>query len=173
MSYYVQKYPIEPALTTIVHHDQLPIDASEIGRLLDTTEREKLYVFVRRGQYLSILTSYKNIKTQQYYCDQFDFPLKALSWFPKALEEFCKSPAEGGLHAGAMTSVDENVDGEMLCVQSATQGYYLVNRSRQCLLSLDESYEPTEISLSNNFLYKLSFLDLWKELGEKYEQGEL
>ena len=169
MSYYVQKYPIEPALTTIVHHDQLPIDSIEIGRLLDTTEREKLYVFVKRGQHLSILTAYENIKTHRYHCKQYDFPLKALSWFPKALEEFRKPPAAGGLHAGAMTGVDERVGEEMLCVQAATRGYYLVNRSRQSPLYLGGSYAPSEISLSNNFLYKLYAYHAHQKLRKNFQ----
>ncbi|MGR2957214.1 hypothetical protein [Vibrio vulnificus] len=115
---------------------------------------------------LSILTAYRNLKTHQYYCDQFDFPLRVLSWFPKALEEFRKPAAAGGLHAGAMTSADENVDGEMLCVQAATQGYHLVNRSRQSPLDVGSSYMPTRISFSYHFLYDLGFLDLLKKLGE-------
>ena len=70
-----------------------------------------------------------------------------------------------------MTSADENVDGEMLCVQAAAQGYFLVNRSRQSPLL--NSYHPTEMSLSYHFLYDLGLLDFWKALGEKYEKGTL
>lgn len=173
MSYSIQKYSLKPPLPKIARHDQLPAGSAELGRLLDSTEREKLYVFVKRNRNLSILTAYKNVKTQEYYCDQFDFPLKVLSWFPKALEEFRKPPADGGLHAGAMTSADENVEGEMLCVQAATQGYYLVNWSRQDPQAFDEDYEPTEISLGSHFLYDLGLLELWKGLGEKYASGQL
>ena len=170
---YIQKYPVVTALSTITHHEQLPSGAVEIGRLMDTTEREKLHVFVKRGTFLSILSSYKNLKTQQYYCTQYDFPLKILSWFPKALDEFRKPPAEGGLHAGAMTSVDEDVDGEMHCIHAATQGYYLVNSSRMSPLASPNSYMPSQISLSYHFLYDLGLLAFWKALGEKYERGEL
>ena len=175
MSYSIQEYPLKPALPKITRHDQLPPDAVEIGRLLDTTEAEDLYVLVKRAEYLSVLVAYvMHLKTgDKYGCKQYDFPLKVFSWFPKALEEFRKPPAAGGLHAGAMTSADEDVDGEMLCVQAATQGYYLVNWSRQSPLAFDEDYDPTEISLSYHFLYDLGFLDLWKTLGEKYERGEL
>ncbi|HAS6175133.1 TPA: hypothetical protein I7148_00235 [Vibrio vulnificus] len=169
MSYDIQKYPVQPALPTITQHEQLPTGAIEIGRLLDTTEVEDLYVLVKRNNYLSILTAYKNLKTHQYYCDQFDFPLRVLSLFPKALEEFRKPPAGGGLHAGTMTSADENVDGEMLCVQLAKQGYHLVNLSRQSPLGDVDSYMPTRISFSYHFLYDLGFLDLLKKLGEQYK----
>lgn len=172
---YVQEYPIEPPLPKITHHDQLPADAIEIGRLLDTTEREKLYVLVKRSDHLSVLVTFvMPLKTgDEYVCNQYDFPLKVLSWFPKALEEFRKPPAAGGLPAGAMTSADEDVDGEMLCVQATTQGYLLVNWSRQSPLAFDDSYDPTQLSLSSHFLYDLGFLDLWKKLGSKYERGEL
>lgn len=164
---YTKAYPVKQALSKITRHDQLPSDAIELGRLLDTTEAQDLYLFVKRNQHLSILIAYENKKTLQYYCDQFDFPLKVLSWFPRALEEFRKPPTEGGLHAGAMTSPDEDVDGEMLCVQAATQGYYLVNWSRQSPLARSKAYKPTEISLSYHFLYDLGLLDFWKKLGNK------
>ncbi|WP_216638429.1 hypothetical protein [Endozoicomonas arenosclerae] len=72
-----------------------------------------------------------------------------------------------------MTSADEDVDGEMLCVQSAIEGYYIVNRSRQSPLGFGDSYMPTEISLSYHLLYDLGLLALWQQLGEKYERGEL
>lgn len=173
MNYSIQKYPLKPALSKIDRHDQLPADAIELGRLLDTTEAEDLYVLLKRNENLSILKSYENMQTHRYYCKQFDFPLKVLSWFPKALEDFIKPPAEGGLHAGAMTSADENVDGEMLCVQAATDSYYLVNRSRQSHQAVSQSYDPTKLSLNCCFLYELGFLELWKDLGEKYANGQL
>jgi hypothetical protein len=175
MSYLIQKYPLCDALPIITHHEQLTPDAVELGRCINTTGRDKLYMMIKRENHLSILVSYVlPLKTgATYYCDQYDFPLKVLNWFPKALDDFRRTPAEGGLHAGAMTSVDEDVDGEMLCVQRTTDGYCIVNRSRQSPLALDDSYEPTDLSLSHNFLYNLGFLDLWKSLGEKYERGEL
>lgn len=177
MSYITPKYPVLEPLPVIQHHDQLPPGAIELGRCIDTTEVEDLYVLVKHKSHLSILVAYRNVKTQKYYCKQYDFPLKALSWFPQALEEFRKPPAEGGLHAGAMISKDVDVDGEMLAVGSTTSGYCLINRSRNDHRNdhyrPEEHYAPIEISLSYDFLYRLGFLDLWKSLGEKYERGEL
>ncbi|MBU1170142.1 MAG: hypothetical protein KKD44_11310 [Proteobacteria bacterium] len=172
---YIQLYPVQDALPLIINHEQLPPDAQELGRCLDTTEAEELYVLVKRDDHLSVLATYMRHRKAdvKYSCYQFDFPLKALSWFPKALEDFRRPPAEGGLHAGAMTSADDDVDGEMLCVQSTTDGYCIVNRSRQSPLAFDMSYMPTRLSLSYHFLYRLGFLDLWNSLGEKYERGEL
>ncbi len=40
---YVQEYPLKPALSKITHHDQLPPNAIEIGRLVDTTEAKDIY----------------------------------------------------------------------------------------------------------------------------------
>jgi hypothetical protein len=174
MNFLIQKYSVLEPLPKITHHGQLPFLTQEIGRFLDS-ESGDLYVFVKQEKNLSILVSYtRHLKTgDRYSCYQYDFPFKALSWFPKALDDFRRSPAEGGLHAGAMTSADENVDGEILCVQSTTDGYCIVNRSRQGPIGSGASYMPTYLSLSYNFLYHLGFLDLWKLLGEKYERGEL
>ncbi|MBL4608151.1 MAG: hypothetical protein JKY01_10035 [Pseudomonadales bacterium] len=173
MSYSIQDYPVKPALEKISRHDKLPKGAVELGRCFDATDGKMLYVLVKRREYLSILVSWEHPVTHKYSCKQFDFPLKVLSWFPKALEDFRKPPAEGGLHAGGMTSADEAVDGEMHCVQSGTEGYFLVNRSRQSPLGFDDSYSPTDLALSYVLLYDLGFLALFETLGEKYERGEL
>lgn len=172
---YIQEYPILAPLPVIQRHDQLPHGTLELGRCMNTsTGREKLHVLVKHQGHLSILVSYRAGPNDQYYCDQFDFPLKALSWFPKALEEFRKPPAEGGLHAGAMISKDMDVDGEMLAVGSTSDGYCLTNWSRNDHeYDFDDDYKPTDISFTYDFLYHLGFLSLWKALGEKYERGEI
>lgn len=172
---YIQEYPILTPLSVIQRHDQLPVGTAELGRRLDNSgARNRLYTLVKHEDHLSILISYHAGPDDQYYCDQFDFPLKALSWFPWALEEFRKPPAEGGLHAGAMISKDMDVDGEMLAVGSTSDGYCLTNWSRNDHeYDFDDDYKPMDISLSYDFLYRLGFLDLWKKLGAKYELGEL
>src|SRR5690606_15020807 len=126
--------------------------------------RDKLYVLTKHQNHLSILISYRAGPHKEYYCKQFDFPLKALSWFPWALEEFRKPPAEGGLHAGAMISKDMDVDGEMLAVGSTSDGYCITNWSRNHHYRAGDYYEPIELSLSYDFLYNLGFLNLWKSL---------
>lgn len=169
---YIQNYPLSNPLRIIPAHDQLPADAIELARLIDPTSgRDKLHVLIKQDKHLSILMAYRNVKTLKYYCDQVDFPLKALSWFPRTLEEFRKPPAEGGLHAGGMVSKDMDVDGEMLAVGRTTDGYDLTNRSRSEHGS--SNYVPMRISLSSEFLYDLGFLALWKNLGAKYELGEI
>ena len=169
---YIQQYPLLGPLPRISQHGSLPQNAVELGRCLDTTDGiSDLHVLVKQQNHLSILMAYRNSKTQQYYCDQVDFPLKALSWFPRALEEFRKPPAEGGLHAGGMVSKDMDVDGEILAIGRTTDGYDLTNRSRSEHGS--SSYVPMRISLSSEFLYDLGFLALWKNLGAKFEFGEI
>lgn len=169
---FVQEYPLAAPLPAIKLHERLPCNTIELGRCTDTSGgREKLYTLIKRGKFLSVLISFHHLKTQEYYCDQFDFPLKVLSWFPSALDDFRKPPVEGGLHAGAMISKDTDVDGEMLAVGRTTDGYCLTNWSRQS--PLFSKYAPTEISLRSQFLYDLGFLNLWKSLGDKYERGEL
>lgn len=175
MSYTIQKYPVLEPLPLIERHDQLPPGAVDLGHCVDTTEAIKTFMLVKRGNHLSILKSWvSRLKTgDKYACKQFDYPLRVLSWFPQALEEFRRPPAQGGLHAGAMTTEDMDVDGEMLCIQSTTDGYALMNRSRNDHRAVGSSYRPIQVSLSYHFLYDLGFLDLWKSLGDKYERGEL
>jgi len=175
---YVQKYPLHPPLSKIVRHDQIPKEAQKIGELRKGYQKNNPnYIFIKRGKYLSILITYETEYDgqQKYICRQKDFPLAVLSWLPKALEEFRKPPAEGGLHAGAMISKDQNVDGEMLAVGSTTQGYRLVNRSRDAdgQDADPEYYEPTNLDLDYDLLYDHHLLRYWKSLGEKYERGEI
>ena len=174
MSISVKKYELEKPLERIYPHDNLSSLQPKLGELTESSSGD-LYTLVKQGLYLSILVSYRNVKTQRYYCDQFDFPLKVLTWFPWALEEFRKPPSEGGLHAGAMISKDMDVDGEMLAVGSTTDGYDLTNRSRNDRENDNEPefYEPIRISLSWSLLYENGLLDLWIDLGKKYERGDL
>nr|MBX2808812.1 hypothetical protein [Cellvibrionaceae bacterium] len=114
MSIVKPKYPLLEPLERIYHHNNTAIHTPKLGQMLDdSTGRDKLHTLIKQGNYLSIVVSYHAGLANQYYCDQFDFPLRALSWFPSALEEFRKPPAEGGLHAGAMISKDKDVEGEM------------------------------------------------------------
>ena len=133
--------------------------------------------FIQRGAFLSIIRwSILKLKTgTRYSCHQYDFPLKVLSWFPKALAEFQRPPSDGGLHAGAMISKDQDVDGEMLAVGSTTQGYNITNWSRDADgVDADPNYyEPTTLDLSYELLNDCGLLELWKELGNKYDAGEL
>jgi hypothetical protein len=173
---YIQKYPLVEALPKIENHERLPPDCLEIGRVVGAPEgREITLTMVKRGRYLSILRSYTTHRDtgDTYSCAQYDYPLNTLSWFPSALAEFQKPPAQGGLHAGAMTSGDSKVDEEMLSIDSLTDGYALTNWSRQSPLGFGVSYEPTSLALNYHFLYGQGLLDLWKSLGDKYERGEL
>jgi hypothetical protein len=168
----VQLYPLREPIYHIQRHDQIPPTAQLLGKCVDTsTGRDKLYTLVKQNKFLSVLVSYRAGPHDQYYCSQYDFPLRVLAWFPWALGEFRKSPFVGGLHAGAMTSADMEVDGEMLCVQNTCDGYALVNRSRNQQDPISD-YDPVDISLSWDFLYKKGFLELWESLGEAYLRGE-
>ncbi|MCG8312828.1 MAG: hypothetical protein MI976_06380 [Pseudomonadales bacterium] len=174
---YIQEYPLHPPLEKITRHDQLPEGATLLGQLnKGPTEYDPSYLFVKRKNKLSILVAHiMDLTTgDRYVCHQYDFPLKVLSWFPKALDEFRKPPAEGGLHAGAMISKDQAVGGEMLAVGSTTRGYEITNWSRDAdgVDADPDYYEPTTFSLDYELLYDLGLLNLWKSLGEKYERGE-
>jgi hypothetical protein len=177
-------YPIKPALPEISRHDQLPNGAIEIAKITEFTEGG-LFYFVKNNGSLSVLNVTEPGRTlangQPYYrCSQTDFPLEFLIWFPKALDDFQKSPSEGGLHAGAMTTPDIEVGGEMLCLQRALGvdrdrgGYAVINRSRcEKNKNPETSFTPHELILASRFLYEGGLLDLIKNLGEKFKQGQL
>ena len=168
-----QKYSLHSPLARISRHDQLPAGAITLGSCLDTSNgNSDRFTLVKVESYLIILVSYVCGPDAKYYCDQYDFPLKTLSWFPGALDDFRKSPSEGGLPAGAMTTQDVDVDGEMMCIQNTTDGYALMNRSRN-LQDTSSQYYPVNLSLSWEFLYNLGFLDIWKSAGERYQKGEI
>lgn len=169
----IQEYPILDPLPAIKHHNHLPPTVKELGHLVDASSgHEKTYTLVKNGNHLTVFISFNNLKTHEYRCFQYDYPLKVLSWFPKALEDFRKPPAEGGIHAGGMMSKDVNIDGEMLAVGRTTDGYFLTNWSRNDHVKFGD-YDPMEISLSSDFLYRTGFLSLWKSLGEKCDRGQL
>ncbi|CUS40035.1 hypothetical protein MGWOODY_Tha1004 [hydrothermal vent metagenome] len=175
---YVQNYPLLPPLPKIERHDQLPDDAVVLGELRKGyKENNPNYIFIKRENFLTILSTYVSEwkGEKKYKCWHYDFPLKVLSWFPKALADFQRPPAAGGLHAGAMISKDEDVDGEMLTVGSTTRGYALKNRSRDSKgVDADpDYYEPTSLSLDYELLNDFGLLRFWKDLGDKYEKGLL
>jgi hypothetical protein len=176
-------YPQKPLLPKITHHETLPSDAVELARINDRLNFNDLRVFLKIEQTLVIVkVSGPGItKNPMYVISQFELPLGFLPWFADALNGFRKPPAEGGLHAGAMTSADEDVEGEMLCIQRAMDagnglgGYVVVNRSRTDRLWLDDphDYRASEITFPENFLYEGGLLQLITELGEKYRKGLL
>jgi len=183
---WIQKpeYPVKEQLPRIEHHDHLPPGAIELARVVDPNDQD-IVVFVRQGKHLSILeadSEPRRLKSGKllYTCGQADFPLGVLPWFADTLTEFRKPPGQGGLHAGAMTSADEEVKGEMLCIERVMNagpgvgGYAIVNRSRRSwLVSGEEHFDPHRIVFADNFLYEAGLLDMIKKLGEKYRRGEL
>ncbi len=175
---YIQEYPLLSPLETIERHDVLPSSSVHLGGLaLGPNQEDAKIEFIQRGAFLSILRwSVLKLKTgPKYSCHQYDFPLKVLSWFPRALAEFQRPPAEGGLHAGAMISKDQDVDGEMLAVGSTTIGYDITNWSRDArgIKANPDFYRPVTFSMSYEMLNECGLLRLWKELGDKYDAGEL
>jgi hypothetical protein len=175
---YIQEYPLLPALEAIERHDALPSNSVNLGGLAMGENPEDAKIeFIKRDTFLSILRwSVLKLKTgPKYSCHQYDFPLKALSWFPKALAEFQRPPADGGLHAGAMISKDQDVDGEMLAVGSTTKGYDITNWSRDArgINAHPDFYRPVTLEMSYEMLNDRGLLRLWKELGDKYDAGEL
>ena len=176
------KYSQKKFLPEIDNHLKIPHTYTEVARIRDVSNYVDIYLFFQCDQYLVIAVVDDKIEfgDPRYGVDQFEAPLELLTWFPNALEEFIKPSSQGGLHPGAMTSPDEDVGGEMLCIQRAMDagnnqgGYYIVNRSREdrYMKSLN-GYSPMEMSFPENLLYQGGLLNLIKTLGEKYRRGEL
>ncbi len=178
------EYPIKTNLPKITQHEHLPKGAVELARIPDTlNSKYDVWLFVKNNGGLSLLNvASRTLKdgTPFYCCAQSDFPMEFLPWFSNALTEFQKPPSEGGLHAGAMTSADEDVGGEMLCIQRAMGagrgrgGYAVLNRSRcEEGYDLQTEFTPHRISWADSFLYEGGLLDLIIELAEKYRNGTL
>lgn len=177
-------YDVKPPLPEITRHDQLPDGVTEIASITENTEGDLIY-FVKNNGFLSILNVTEPGRTlangQPYYrCSQDDFPLEFLSWFPVALIEFQKPPGEGGLRAGAMTTPDIEVGGEMLCIQRALGvdqdrgGYAVMNRSRcEKNKDIEINFTPHEVIWASRFLYEGGLLKLITDLGERYKNGQL
>ena len=158
------KYEIKEPLPRIRQHEQLPPGTAELARAYDPNRKNKVFLFVRQGEYASILKADIDPRPLKdggfiYTCGQADYPMGMLSWFSDALTESQKPPAKGGLHTGGMTGQDEEVDGEMLYIQRAMNagpgvgGYVIVNRSRKSrLFPAEEHFEPQEVTFADNFL---------------------
>ena len=176
------KYPQIELFEKITRHDNLPPEAELLGSIQDKLNYNDLYLFLKLHEKLVIVTaSGPEISGSKHYIiGQFEAPLGMLSWFANALSDFSRTPAEGGLPAGAMSSADQDVEGEMLCIQRAMdagnhqQGYIIRNRSRpdRFVLSLGD-YDSSLIIFPDNFLFEGGLLKLFQNLGEKYEQGTL
>lgn len=175
-------YSLKVALPEITRHDFLPAGCTVLADLKDNTCSTHWY-FVKNNGFLSILDVANRTLadgSNYYRCSNDDFPLEFLTWFPDALIEFQKTPAEGGLYAGAMTTPDIEVGGEMLCVQRALGvdqdrgGYAVMNRSR-CVKNknIEISFTPHEVIWASRFLYDGGLLDLIKYLGQKLVEGKV
>jgi len=176
-----------PNLPEITHHEKLPQGAQEVARI-KMSNPKKLYVFIKYGNGLIIHSSRDAIidGKPDYIYGQMDLPLGFLNWFPQALDDFRKPPAEGGLRAGAMVSDGELVEGEELCItremgdqawpeKGPPPGYEVKNRSR-----LRRGYEDSpawiafqKISFSEQFLFEGGLLSLIRRLGAQYRSGAL
>ena len=173
------KYPQKEPLPKIENDLIYPDGAVELAKIVDTLNFGNTIFFLKYRKYLIIARARKEILTgdKRFSVGQFDAPLEVLHWFSEALGEFIKPSSQGGPHPGAMTSKDEDVGGEMLCLQRAMDagnnqgGYVIVNRSRPSRLF--DGYSPSEITFPENLLYQGGLLNLIKTLGEKYQRGEL
>ena len=177
------KYPQKELLIEIKNDLIYPSNWVELSRIVDSLNYQNTLFFHKCDEFVIITSirseimagdrSFKRI-------GQFEAPLEFLRWFSKALEDYITTSSQGGLHPGAMTSQDQDVGGEMMCIQRAMdagnnqQGYTVVNRSREDRFTKSlNAYAPQKIIFAENFLYEGGLLNLIKDLGEKFERGKL
>ena len=108
---------------------------------------------------------------------QYEFPIQAAGWFVKNLERFFKAPDEpGGLPAHKF-SLNEEYGGERLGISRLIHstgkdkpGYALKNQSRCDHPNMDLCQR---FDMSDDFLFDGGMLDLFKDIANRYELGEL
>lgn len=163
------KYKLNEPITRISNHRELPVGCEVLENF--KKDEDSSIMFVKNNGFLSILeVSDHTLKdgTPFYICAQTDVTFTFLEWFPRALSDFVRPPAEGGLHAGAMITADEDVDGEMLCICriSIPSGYEVMNRSR-CNWKLvgTSSFREQSVEFEDEVLIDGGILK-WMESGE-------
>lgn len=174
MSNIKQKYPIKTGLQQIVDHKILPNNAIELERM---TFNNKLYLFIKNGNHLSIVSPiYLELPTgTRYYCTQNDFPMGFLLWLKPALFNFQRPPSQGGLHAGAMQSQHENVDDEILSIirvmgdgKNVKPGYFIYNFSRNNHPPIyTGDYCPQALYISDDLISNSEFFHIIDDLSKK------
>lgn len=171
---YIQNHSLLEPLKKIDRHDQLPVDATALFELT-CEETTKTYTVVNHEAHLKVLKSFilPLVAGPKYCCHQYDFPLRALSWFPATLEAFRNGVKFEGVGGGGMTTPELEVDGEYLSVSRHTTGYTLANWSRNVQQNLFSDYEPMFLNFEEAFLYKNGFLAVWQEFGGKFERGQI
>ncbi|ABD83029.1 conserved hypothetical protein [Saccharophagus degradans 2-40] len=162
-------YELNDPVTKISDHRNLPIGCEVLASF--KRSESSCIIFTKNNGFLSILDMTDRIKkdgTPVYICAQTDVTFKFLDWFPRALNDFVRPPAEGGLHAGAMITQDEDVEGEMLCIVriSIPSGYEVMNRSR-CNWGFLESntFMEQSVEFEDDVLFDGGMLK-WMESGE-------
>ena len=138
--------------------------------------------FYKQGRFLTIVkhSKVKFIGEPEYTAlDQIDAPLEVLPWFVDKFDFFLKLPSEGGLPAGKIATDKELVGGEfLLLIRAMTAGnarreggYFIDNLSGY---EYDRARHGTQsILISDSYMFHGVFLDTWKMLAKKYENGTL
>lgn len=138
--------------------------------------------FYKQGDFLTIieheLVKFKD-EPETLYLDQFDAPLDILPWFFDKFNFFLKTASEGGLHAGKIATDKELVGGEyILLIRAMDAG----NARREGGYSIDNlsgykynraRHGEQSILISDSYMFQGGFLNAWKTLATKYENGLL
>lgn len=164
-------YDLNTPPSRIVSYTDLPPGCRvlKVFNLSEDTDEDRI-IFIGNNGLLSILYVSESILASGQPLSvnvQTDVTFQFLSWFPEALVEFMKPPADGGLHAGAMITADENVDGEMLSIYriQSPSGYGVINRSRcHWRYNPETTFEDQRVRFTDYVLFNAGMLD-WMKAG--------
>lgn len=164
-------YNLNSPVTRVVSYTNLPpgCRALKAFNLSEDTDEDRI-IFIDNNGLLSILYVSESILASGQALSvnvQTDVTFQFLDWFPKNLVEFMKPPAEGGLHAGAMITADEDVDGEMLSIYriQSPSGYGVINRSRcHWRYNPEKAFEDQRVRFTDYVLFDGGMLD-WMRSG--------
>ena len=168
------KYPLKTPRLLITDLNNLPAGMQKIATIteIDNSGAENTHNLFKNNNFLCWHRSYNF--SGKWRFEQYDFPLRVLSWFPKALKGYRTPPAQGGMPAGAISSGDSDVDGEMLCIQGLFDGgCSLINRSRDEQPISDYCHNPAELMLPGKFISESGVLEVIEQLGDQYDSGQL
>ena len=168
------KYSLKAPLPLITDLNNLPTGIQKIATITEINDAgvEKTHNLFKYTNFLCWHRSY--ILMDKWRFQQYDYPLSVLSWLPKALKGYRTPPSQGGMPAGAISSGDSDVDGEMLCIQGLYDGgYSLINRSRDKQPISNYDHNPAELMLPGKFIAESGVLDVIEQLGNQYDSGQL
>jgi len=152
-----------------------------VGSIVRYDKPEQTFYILLQDEYILIAVcdyfTNKRTKVSKWLTAQLEMPKAGLPWIVKTIEnKFFKLSHEGGLPKGVF-QYSEFVEGEELGIdrlmglgtkENSEAGYEISTHSR-----LDEDDMSHYLNFTDSFLFDHGLLDLFKEVAQKIDSGEL